>query len=288
MLNKLATYEAAAAAGVSTPRFWVVQGGGQLDALQGELVYPLLVKPLLSHVFQKRFDRKFVIAENFERLKAAYEEVRAAGIDVMLVELIPGPDDLLCSYYTYLDAAGNALFDFTKRVIRRHPAGMGLGCYHVTDWIPELREPALKLFRHVGLRGLANVEFKLDPRDGRLKLIECNARFTAADCLVAASGYNLARFVYDRLTGRPQLPMGPFRSGKRLWYPWEDYHAFRRLRRNGKLTLGGWLASLAHPKMLPLFQWSDPLPTFVHQWRLVKDSVGRWVRRWFGGCRCPS
>ena len=80
---------------------------------------------------------------------------------------------------------------------------MGTACYHITDWVPEIVEPSLRLFRHVGLRGLANVEYKLDPRDGRHKLIECNARFTASNCLVSASGVNLAAFVYNRLTGRP-------------------------------------------------------------------------------------
>ena len=62
---------------------------------------------------------------------------------------------------------------------------------------------ALRLFRHVGLRGLANVEFKLDPRDGQYKLIECNARFTAANGLVAKSGIDLGRFVYCRAVGLP-------------------------------------------------------------------------------------
>ena len=48
--------------------------------------------------------------------------------------------------------------------IRRYPTGMGGACYHITDWIPELVEPSLKLFRNVGLRGLANIEFKQDER----------------------------------------------------------------------------------------------------------------------------
>ena len=60
---------------------------------------------------------------------------------------------------------------------RVYPVTSGPGCHHITDWIPELREPALRLFRQAGLRGLANVEFKRDDRDGQLKLIECNARF---------------------------------------------------------------------------------------------------------------
>ena len=54
-----------------------------------------------------------------------------------------------------------------------------------------MRDLGLALFGHAGLRGVANVEFKRDPRDGRLKLIECNARFTAANGLLTASGIDL-------------------------------------------------------------------------------------------------
>ncbi len=66
-------------------------------------------------------------------------------------------------------------------MIRRNPPGMGVGSYHITDWIPEVRDVALQLFKYMGLRGLVNAEFIRDVRDGQLKLIEINARFTAAN-----------------------------------------------------------------------------------------------------------
>ena len=55
MLDKLATYAAAKEAGVATPRFWQVRSEKDLYCLREELVYPLIVKPKVSHVFQKRF-----------------------------------------------------------------------------------------------------------------------------------------------------------------------------------------------------------------------------------------
>ena len=92
------------------------------------------------------------------------------------MEFIPGGDDRHCSYYTYIDETGNPLFHFTKRLLRRHRANEGGATYHITDWNPEVAEKGLRLLQHVGLRGLGNVEFKRDPRDGELKLIEVNAR----------------------------------------------------------------------------------------------------------------
>jgi predicted ATP-grasp superfamily ATP-dependent carboligase len=177
--------------------------------------------------------------------------------------MISGPDDRLCSYYTYLDEESRPLFHFTKRIIRRYPLLTGNACYHVTDRIPEAAELGNRLFEHVGLRGLANVEFKRDERDGKLKLIECNARFTAADCLVARSGINLAAFVYCRLTGREPPSMDNYRAGLRLWDPVRDFQAGLAMRREGQLTLGRWLASVCHRQTFPYFQWSDPLPALA-------------------------
>lgn len=165
MLNKLATYRAAVAAGVPTPRFWLASTVEHLERIRSELVFPLIVKPQLSHIFEERFGRKFLVAESYDQLAGAFLRVRDAGIECMLVERIPGPDDRLCSYYTYLDEAGRPLFDFTKRIIRRWPVGMGAACYHIVDRVPRVRELGLRLFEQVGLRGLANVEFKLDERD---------------------------------------------------------------------------------------------------------------------------
>lgn len=260
MLDKRQSYDLAAEAGVPTPRYWHVRGGDDLERVRDELVYPLLVKPILSHEYQARFSGKFRTARSWDEVAAAFAELTGAGLDVMLVEAIEGPDSLLCSYYTYLDRDGEPAFDFTKRIIRRHPVNMGIGCYHVTDWNPDVAALSLRLFRHVGLRGLANAEFKLDRRDGTLKLIEVNARFTAANCLLAAAGLDLAGYVYSRVVGDPHAMPDRYRTGLHLWQPGTDLRALLELRRRGELGVGGWLRSLAHRQTFAFFRWDDPGP----------------------------
>jgi predicted ATP-grasp superfamily ATP-dependent carboligase len=275
MLDKLSTYRAAAAAGVPTPKFWVAESRQQLEAVRGELVFPLVVKPRLSHVFENKTGKKLLVVNDYNGVAAAVDEIAATGTDCLLMELIPGPDDRLCSYFTYLDEDSRPMFHFTKRVIRRYPLMTGGACYHVTDRIPELPELANRLFRHVGLRGLANVEFKRDARDGRYKVIECNARFVASDCLVARSGINLAAFVYSRITGRELPKMDTYALGMRLWDPVRDFQAQAALRRRGELTLWQGLASVCHRQTFQYFQWTDPLPALA---RLTLP-LRRWGRR---------
>ena len=285
MLNKLATYQEARDAGVPTPRFWLAETRAQVLALEGSVPYPLIVKPHYTHDYEARTGRKFEIAHDFDQLIRAYDALSASGIAALLVEWIPGPDDRLCSYYTYLDEDGAPLFHFTKRIIRRFPVGMGNACYHVTDWNPEVRDQALKLFQWVGLRGLANAEFKRDERDGQLKLIECNARFTASDCLVARSGFDLAAFVYKRLVGQAQPPLEHYTEGMRLWDPVRDFQCFLALRRRGELTFGQWLTSVLHRQTFPYFEWTDPLPALA---RGSKPLRVFWTQAWSRGRRADA
>jgi D-aspartate ligase len=282
MLNKCRTYHEARASGVPTPRFWTAETRAEVRALRDDLVFPLIVKPHLTHVFEQRTGKKFVVVHDFDQLLRAHEVLGASGIETLLVEWIPGPDDRLCSYYTYLDREGTPLFHFTKRIIRRFPAGMGNACYHVTDWNPEVRDLALQLFRWVGLRGLANAEFKRDERDGRLKLIECNARFTAANGLVARSGFDLASFVYNRLAGRPQPMPESYALGMRLWDPIRDFQAFLELERLGQITFRRWITSILHRQTFPYFCWSDPLPSLVRTLKPLRNLRPR------GSRRCPT
>jgi len=275
MLNKLCTYEAAQRAGVPTPRFWVAGTREQVEKLKDKLSYPLILKPFFSH----RLKAPFNVAQTFEGLLDAFDATCHAEIKTFLVEMIPGCDDKLCSYYTYLDENGDNLFDYTKRIIRRYPLTVGRGVYHVTDHVPDVKELSMKLFREVGLLGIANAEFKLDEGDGQLKLIECNARFTAADCLLTASGLNLSLFVYNRLMGHPKPTPTSFRLGTRLWYPLRDFLAYRQLNRMGLLRFYQWVRSIFHPQIFPFFRWDDPLPSIIRPFAFsVRRIRARFVR----------
>lgn len=263
MLDKSRTNEAAIAAAVPTPRCWPVDAN--FLGIAEDVVYPLLIKPKHGHLSRLAFGgKKYLLARGREEAEAALRIAIEHGVDVLLMEMIPGPDDLLCSYYTYFDDAGTPLFDFTKRVIRRRTKNMGIATYHVTDHVEAIKELSLRLCSHVGLRGLACVEFKNDPRDGQYKLIECNARFTAATSLVAASGIDLAELVYRQVVGLPQRGNLMFRDGVRLWDPVGDLAAYRDLRDRGEMTAMQWLRSLMHRQNLPLWSWRDPVPAVLN------------------------
>jgi predicted ATP-grasp superfamily ATP-dependent carboligase len=239
-----------------------VTDDNELQAIRAAISFPAMVKPVQSHKFTKVFGRKLFIVENsFEELEGHLRTCWAHGLDVFVVEMIPGPDSLLSSYYTYRTKTGQRLFDFTKSVIRRWPVNRGNACHHKTDWLPETAEAGRKFFDAAGLRGLGNIEFKRDLRDGKLKVIEVNARFTAAQELVRRAGVPIDLIIYCHLTKQHAPAAKQDERELRLWYPVRDFLGFLELRRRGELSLVGWLKSILKPgTVFPLASLTDPLP----------------------------
>lgn len=279
MLDKKATLEIARAAGVPVPNSWTVRTLEDVDAARGEIRFPAMIKPIHSHLFIPVMGRKLFIVTGQEGFGVLREKAALAldhGLEIMVVEMIPGPDDLLSSYYTYVDDHGRWLVHYTKSVIRRFPVNRGGGCYHRSHWLPETAAMGQRFFAGMPWRGMGNVEFKRDPRDGLLKVIECNPRFTAAHRLVTASGVPLDEIVYRSATGQPVPRCRQSDADLRMWNPMRDAMAFAELRRRGELGAAGWLRSLVPGrKLLPVFEWSDPMPSL----RRLGQEGGRALRR---------
>lgn len=261
MLDKQRTQELALEVGTPTAATLPVGGPEDAAAVADRIGFPCALKPLHSHLFVRHFPGKAFTVEDEQQLAEVLARTDALGLEMIATEVIPGGDDRYRAYYTYLDQDGEPLFHFTKSKVRQHPIHFGLGTYFKTDWNPRVVEEGLRFCRGIGLRGLANLEFKLDPRDGALKLIECNHRFTAVNEIVRQAGIDIATMVYDHLVGNPVARMPSYRSGVRLWSPLEDFKAAREYRAEGGLTYLGWALSLLHPQHTYFFDWRDPAPT---------------------------
>jgi predicted ATP-grasp superfamily ATP-dependent carboligase len=263
LLDKARTYELAAAVGTEAPTAALVSRASDIASAAVTVRFPAILKPQVSHLFLRSLppEVKGVLVRAPDEVAAAVEPYLAAGTPMVLTELIPGPHDAFSSYYTYLDEAGEPLLHVTKRKLRQFPVGFGEGTFHEMAWVPEAASAGLRFFRAVGLRGLGNVEFKRDDRDGRLKLIECNLRFTQADALLRRSGIDLPALAYARLAGLPPEPPAMQRDGLRLWFPKNDARAFAAYRRTGATTTQAWIRSLLVRQMLPLWDAADPRPS---------------------------
>lgn len=270
LLDKGVTARVAHAAGVDTPLVVTIDSPSSLEEAAETVQFPCALKPVHSHRAPVGWRAKGLVVHTVDELAA----VVAAVTGVVVTEIVPGPDDAFCSYYTYF-VDGEPLFHFTKRKLRQYPIRWGTGTYHLSEWVPDAHETGLRLFQSVGLVGLGNVEFKRDARDDKLELIECNLRLTAADPMLRACGLDLPHLLYERAVGRDVPLPSQFRQGVRQWHPLPDVRSLRDYRREGSLTVGGWARSLLHRQCLPLFSADDVRPSLAN----VLDVGRRLVRR---------
>lgn len=272
LLDKERCYELARLAGMATPRTARVTDVEQALAMGKTFELPFALKPRVSHEFaaHARGGRKAIVVRSHGDLERQVGWLVAEGLPMIMTEIIPGSEDSYCSYYTYLDVDGEPLAHFTKRKLRQYPVGFGEGSFHLTDWAPEVAETGLALLQALGVRGMVNVEFKRDERDGELKLIECNARLTAANELVRRSGIDFAEIIYRRAQGRPVSPATTYETGLGMWFPMHDLLAFRELRSAGHLTTRTWLASLRHPQIPAVLDLADLGPTVTKAGQLLR------------------
>ncbi len=278
MLDKAGTHALAKKAGVATPEIWAVTTMEDILRVAEIVKFPCGLKPRISHEFKKFTEKKLLVADNTTELLAAFTQIEPFKVEMMVTELIPGGDRGYCSYYSYLDENGGPMFHLTKKKLRQHPTGFGTGTFHVTDWNPEVAALGLKFFQSIGLRGFACVEFKRDPRDGNLKLIEVNHRFTEPTEMMLKAGFDFASLVYNRLTNLPLPRLDSYRRGICLAKPWEDLLAFRQLHQKGELGFGEWLRSRLHATCFLYFKWWDPGPflfQLINYWKRQYKKISK-------------
>ena len=278
LLDKERTYEIARASGVGAPRTVTIRGEEDIARALDEVDMPCALKPLHIHEFAKHFRRKVILVRSESDLRRAVARTSALGLEMLVTEIIQGPEDQYWSYYTYVAGDGTPLVDFTKQKIRQYPVGFGGATYHVTRWNPLVAAAGKRFVNGSGVRGVACVEFKLDPRDGEPKIMECNARVTAANELMRSAGIDLGVMAYQDAAGLPLTRYGGFREGVRLWYPLQDCLAFRHMRRNRQISTSQWLMSLAHRQRFPVFSLDDPAPA-LHGLRTFPKRAFRLVAR---------
>ena len=87
-----------------------------------------------------------------------------------------------------LDRDARVLARFSHRRLRSYPVAGGPSTLRESIHCPEIEDAAERLLRALGWYGVAMVEFRRDPRDGRYKLIEVNHRFWGSLQLAVVSG----------------------------------------------------------------------------------------------------
>jgi D-aspartate ligase len=271
IVDKRTQYEQAQAAGIPIPVTHFPESVLDADRVAASLRYPCIVKPYESALGRAamrsvsgpaEIGSKAVRVHDRDELVACFERFATTDARFMVQEFVPGDECALFGYFAFWDADGREHSWMTKQKLRQFPVGMGSGSFQVSVNAPEVADLSRKLLRAFDYRGLVNVEFKLDSRDGSFRLIEINPRSASANQLAVSSGVDFPMLVYRYLT-RPDVrerPPNGFRAGVKWVNEDLDVQAFLALRKTGELTLWRWLRSVSAARSWAVATPRDPLP----------------------------
>lgn len=272
LVDKSAFHSLAEDHGLPVPRTSVVAADARVPA---GLRFPCIIKPVCRADGAWRAVeplRKAIRVDDGEQLRRLWAGLAAVGGDLIVQDLVPGPESAIESYHVYVDDGGDIAGEFTGRKIRTSPRHYGhttaLTITNEADVI-ELGRATVRAFR---LSGVAKVDFKRDG-SGALKLLEVNPRFTLWNHAGAVAGVNIPVLVWADLTGRPRPPAGPLRPGVQWCNPWDVKAA-----RNCGIPPWRWLPWAARCPARSLLWWDDPLPILALAAERATTRVGGMVR----------
>jgi len=261
ILDKKTQYEMAREAEADIPRTFYPASLDEVRIVGEQPIYPLIVKGRYSFRWREGFGgifKGFEINDREAILKKCGEAFER-DIPIIIQEVIPGPNRRHFKFCSYTNAEGRMLAKFTLRKIRQYPPKFGTGSSVESIEYRELEELGMRVFKHIGYRGVGSAEFKLDTRDNRLKFIELNPRFWLQNEQATFCGTNFAITQYLDLTGQTVHKPDRFRVGVKWVDPVQDFKSYRRQNRN-PLSIIAWLVFLLRCRVFSTFWWRDPKP----------------------------
>lgn len=133
------------------------------------------------------------------RLQAALTELDQD--DYFFQEYIPGPVGNMRSVALLYDAHSQRRMYFTSHKLLQWPLDGGICALGRSTKEPELADFIEPFFQHWRWQGVAEVELKIDARDGKPRLIEINPRFWGNTNFAVQAGANFALGVCRLLQG---------------------------------------------------------------------------------------
>jgi D-aspartate ligase len=240
-----------------------------------EAVFPVMVKETGGGRLRCRAGgTKFVIRTPRELTEFYAKAGDEEDPNLIIQEFIPGEDWMFNGYF---DASSRCLFGMTGKKIRRFPVNTGVTSLGMCVANETVIRTTTDFMRAIGYRGILDIGYRRDMRDGQYKVLDVNPRIGCTFRLFSAlDGLDVARTLYLDMTGQP-VPPAEFAQGRK-WLV-EDFDLFSSLRSwcAGGLSIQDWIRSLAGVQETACFAMDDPLP-FLMMGLADWCELYRWTR----------
>ena len=272
VVEKPLLYRLCADLGLGYPQTWPSRAlvNGDVSSLR----FPVILKPNMGGGKGALARAKVMRIDEPTAFPAPFAQACAEiGVDhVVVQELVPGGGESQYSYAA-LWWQGAPIGEFTARRTRQYPVDFG----YTSTFVEVVDEPgvvdaARRLLGEIGHHGLVEIEFKRDPRDGSLRLLDVNPRPWSWFGLAAAAGVDLGAMLWDKANGETPAAAAA-KPGVAWMYLVRDIVAAAILARRGKASIFSWPTGFGRVRAWACFASGDPVPGLIDlpltAWRVI-------------------
>jgi predicted ATP-grasp superfamily ATP-dependent carboligase len=160
----------------------------------------------------------------------------------------------------YFDADSDCLIGLTGQKLRQHPPYTGITTLGVCVTNDAVVQTTRRFLKRVGYRGIVDMGYRFDARDGQYKLLDVNPRIGATFRLfVDRNGMDVVRAMYLDLTGQCVPSIAPV-DGRKWLVESLDIASGMRYFRDGRLSPMAWAQSFRGVAETAWFAPDDPAP----------------------------
>ena len=262
--------------GIATPQTIFPRSRIDIERYAESATFPVVVKGIDSSLLQLRTGTRLVVAHDAGELLREYDRLETPDQpNLMLQEYIPGGPQSVWMFNGYFDDDSECLFGITGQKQRQYPPYTGFTSLGVCVPNAEVERTTRAFMKRLGYRGVLDLGYRYDERDGRYKLLDVNPRVgTTFRLFVGRNGMDVVRALYLDLTGQ-RVPAGEPRPGRKWLVENLDLASSLTYRRNHELTVTEWLRSFRGVEEAAWFARDDPAPFAAMLWNTLARAARR-------------
>ncbi len=287
LATKERQYTLAEANGLPTPRTQFIRSLSELEEFARSANFPCLIKPLHCREWERMpaghplLNQKLAVAQTPEELLASYRSVTEYTPELVVQEIIQGPDTAKFCYMACLSRSGKILGGCLVRQLRTEPVNFGSATVVEPAVEPDARSICDHFLESIGYKGLCELELKRDSRDGKIRLIEINPRYSITTDSAPHAGVDTGWLHYLDLIGVDVQPVQQNSYDFRHVVLRRDVSSIRSNMRAGILNWSGLLHSYRRPLHFFDFDRRDRKLSWQTIVEVVKTFLYPYFRRIF-------
>ena len=281
LCSKKEMYYLAKQFGVPTPEVVFPKSRQEVAEFAKTAKFPIMLKGIDGAKLVWRTGKTMAIVQNARELLDLYTRMEDPETpNLILQEYIPGDDGTVWMFNGYFDENSDCLIGLTGRKIRQTPIHTGMTSLGIYAANPIVEETTKYFMKALGYKGILDIGYRYDARDGLYKVLDINPRIGAAFRLfVDETGMDVLRAMYLDLTCQPVHAAKP-RDGRKWIVEFNDFSSCLKYRQEGHLTLREWITSFKGVNEAAYFAWDDLLPFWKEFANILAGKVGKLRQAW--------